>query len=118
MCQLQYHSLYIFTGQKQLENDLAPVAVNWKSLGVQLRIKLDTLKARCGTNDKLSEERFEKTMNEWLENVDGSKTWKQIIEALESVQRMDVVRTLKGFILCCLINISSTIITANKTSTS
>ena len=99
--------MYIFTGQKQLENDLAPVAADWKSLGVQLGIKPDTLKARCGTNDELSKERFEKTMNEWLENVAGAKTWKQIIEALKSppVLRMDVVRTLEGFILCCLINI-------------
>ena len=96
MCQLQYHSLYIFTGQKQLENDLAPVAADWKSLGVQLGIELHTLKAKCGTNDELCEERFQKTMNEWLKNVGGSKTWKQIIEALEScpVGRMDVAGTL------------------------
>ena len=111
--------MYIFTGQIQLENDLTPVTADWCSLGVQLGIELHTLKAKCGTNDELCEERFQKTMNEWLKNVGGSKTWKQIIGALKSpsVQRMDVVRTLKGFILCCLINISSTIITAKRTST-
>lgn len=96
--------LYIFTGQKELENDLTPVAAKWNLLGVQLRIDSDTLECIGGTS-QLCEERLQKTMNEWLKNVDGPKTWKQIIEALESppVERRDVARTLQGFVLCCLI---------------
>ena len=67
----------------------------WNLLGVQLGINPDTLEGIGGTSH-LCAVRFQKTMNEWLKNVDGPKTWKQIIEALEScpVRRMDVARTL------------------------
>ena len=84
-----------FPGQKELENDLTPVAAMWNLLGVQLGINPDTLRG-IGSTSHLCAVRFQKTMNEWLRNVDGPKTWKQIIEALEScpVGRMDVAGTL------------------------
>ena len=55
-----------FPGQKELENDLTPVAAMWNLLGVQLGINPDTLRG-IGSTSHLCAVRFQKTMNELVE---------------------------------------------------
>ena len=77
------------------------MAARWYDLGVHLGIDSGTLDGVSGKEHQ-TEGCFRKTLTEWLENVEGPKTWKPIIEALESppVGHWNLASKLKGFIVC------------------
>ena len=64
-----------------LVEDLDPVAVNWKDLGLQLGIENADLNAICGNQNK-ARECFTQTLETWLQS--GNPTHDTIIKALRS----------------------------------